>query len=152
MTKHRPPLSIDAALSRIAGQMKNGFEDMAAVTGRVARTVRNWGDPDTPEQVPIDCAIALDLAYIAAGGTGAPIFETYAHMLDLGQGSHFADQLQLLRHARAVAKETGEANTAILDAAMPSATDIDRQRAAAEIAEAIDTLKRALPLVGGQPP
>lgn len=151
MTKLRAPLSIDAALARIAGQLDGGFDDMARIAGRAVRTVRNWGDPDTPEQVPIDCAIALDLAYIASGGTGAPIFETYALKLELGEAAQFADRLDLLRHAQSVARETGEANSAIIGATQPSATDADRLHALREVTEAIDALKSAIPLLGPQP-
>lgn len=147
MTKVRAPLSIDAALARIAGQLVGGFEEMARVSGRCTRTVRNWGDPDTPEQVPVDCAIALDLAFIAAGGTGAPIFETYALKLELAEAAKFADRFELLRHAQRVARETGEANAAIIGAAQPSATDADRARALGEALEAIDALKHAVPLL-----
>lgn len=152
MTKARAPLSIDAALARIAGHLPNGFPEMAAVAKREVRTVRNWSDPDTPESVPVECAIALDLAYIAAGGTGAPIFEAYAHQLEIAAATHFADQQQLLRHAQAVAKETGEANSAIIGAAQPSATEADRRAALTEIEEAIGVLKSAIPLLSSQPP
>lgn len=155
MTKPRAPLTIDAALARIAGQLPLGFDDMARVAGRQVRTVRNWGDPDTPEQVPVDCAIALDLAYIAAGGTGAPIFEAYALKLELADAAKFGDRHQLLRHAQDVARETGEANAAIIGAAHPAATKTDRARALAEATEAREALNQVIPLLAqeiDQPP
>lgn len=155
MTKPRPPLSIDAALARIAGQLPAGFDDMARIAGRAVRTVRNWSDPDTPEQIPVDCAIALDLAFIAAGGAGAPIFETYAHKLELAEAEQFADQLELLRRAQVVAKESGEATSALIGAAHPAATDADRARALAEAVEARDALSQVIPLLAAeveQPP
>ncbi len=155
MTKARAPLSIDAALARIAGLLPEGFEEMARVAGRQVRTVRNWSDPDTAEQVPIDCAIALDLAYIAAGGTGAPIFEAYALKLELADAAKFGDRHQLLRHAQDVARETGEANAAIIGAAHPAATKTDRARALAEATEAREALNQVIPLLAqeiDQPP
>lgn len=152
MTKFRPPLSIDAALSRIAGHLEKGFDEMARIAKREVRTVRNWGDPDTPESIPVECAIALDLAYLAAGGTGAPIFEAYAHQLENAFAAQFADQQQLLRHAQIVAKETGEANAAIIGATQPSATEEDRRVAQTEIAQAIDALKASIPLLSPRPP
>ncbi|WP_439569080.1 hypothetical protein [Sphingopyxis sp.] len=155
MTKARAPLSIDAALARIAGQLTNGFDDMARVAGRQVRTVRNWSDPDTAEQVPVDCAIALDLAYIAAGGSGAPIFEAYALKLELADAAKFGDRHQLLRHAQDVARETGEANAAIIGAAHPAATKTDRARALAEATEAREALNQVIPLLAAevdQPP
>lgn len=147
MTKARAPLSIDAALARIAGQLDDGWNDMAKITGRADRTVRNWGDPDTPESVPIDCAIALDLAYVKSGGSGTPIFEAYAYQLEQAERTRFADRYDLLRRAQAVAKETGEANSAILGAAQPNASAADKRAAQIEITEAIDTLKDVLPLL-----
>ena len=155
MTKARAPLSIDAALARIAGQLPEGFEEMARVVGRQVRTVRNWSDPDTAEQVPVNCAIALDLAYIAAGGTGAPIFEAYALKLELADAAKFGDRHQLLRHAQDVARETGEANAAIIGAAHPAATKNDRARALAEATEAREALNQVIPLLAqeiDQPP
>ena len=152
MTKVRPPLSIDAALARIAGHLPEGFPQMAKIARREVRTVRNWSDPDTPESIPVECAISLDLAYIAAGGNGAPIFEAYAQQLELAAATQFADQQLLLRHAQVVAKETGEANSAIIGAAQPSATEADKRRALAEVVEAIDSLKSAIPLLSPQPP
>lgn len=155
MTKARAPLSIDAALARIAGLLPEGFDDMARVAGRQVRTVRNWSDPDTAEQVPVDCAIALDLAYIAAGGSGAPIFEAYALKLELADAAKFGDRHQLLRHAQDVARETGEANAAIIGAAHPAATRTDRARALAEATEAREALNQVIPLLAqeiDQPP
>lgn len=157
MTKHRAPLSIDAALARIAGQLEDGWKTMAEITGRERRTVQNWGDPDTPESVPINFAIALDLAYLAAGGSGTPIFEAYAHKLEQAEAANFADRYDLLRRAQAVAKETGEANSAILGAAQPNASAADKRAALTEITEAIDALKDAIPLLSNpagdaQPP
>lgn len=150
MTKPRAPLTIDAALARIAGQLPLGFDDMARVAGRQVRTVRNWGDPDTPEQVPVDCAIALDLAFIAAGGSGAPIFEVYALKLELAEAAKFGDRHQLLRHGQDVARETGEATAAIIGAAHPGATAADRARALAEATEAREALNQVIPLLAAE--
>lgn len=152
MTKARAPLSIEAAIVRIAGVHDDGFTDLARIVGRERRTVSNWSDPDTPEQVPVDCAIALDLAYLAAGGTGTPIFEAYALKLELADAERFGDRHQLLRHAQDVARETGEANAAIIGAAHPAATDADRARALAEATEARQALDQVIPLLGAPVP
>lgn len=150
MTKDRAPLSIDAALARIAGKLPEAYKDMARITGRIDRTVRNWGDPDTREQIPVDCAIALDLAYMAAGGTGAPIFEAYALKLELAEAAKFGDRYQLLHHAQDVARETGEANAAIIGAAHPGATKADRARALTEANEARQALDKVIPLLAAE--
>ncbi|BBC72895.1 conserved hypothetical protein [Altererythrobacter sp. B11] len=150
MTKLRAPLSVDAALARIAGQLPGGWREMAELADRQERTVRNWGDPDTREQIPIDCAIELDLAYQRAGGTGAPIHETYSLQLELAELSRFADRHELLAQAFEVIKEGGEAHAAIVHAARPGATPQDTAEALRECIEAFDALKLILPML--QPP
>lgn len=151
MTKARAPLSIDAGLARIAGHLPGGYTDMATIVGRAVRTVRNWGDPDTAEQIPLDCAIALDLAFIAAGGDCAPLFETYQLQLELAQMERFACNIALGKHAAKVIREGGEAHSALLLATLPGATENDRKNALRECSEAFDVLKRALPLLGADP-
>lgn len=147
MTKRRAPLSADAALARIAGLLPGSWAEMALIASRKERTVRNWGDPDTAESIPLDCAIALDIAFQAAGGEGAPLFETYALQLELACMDRFADRFTLGRHAALVIRETAEANAAIVLAAQPGATNADRRRAAREVEEALGVLKHALPLL-----
>lgn len=150
MTKHRPPLSIDAALARIAGQLPGGWAAMAEATGRCQSLVRAWGDPDRREEIPVRDAIALDLVFQAEGGTGAPVHEAYTHQLELAQVSRFADAIQLGRHAIDVIRESGEAHAALVAAAQPGATPADRRKAEREIGEALEVLKRALPLLARQ--
>lgn len=150
MTKLRAPGSIDAALARIAGHLEAGYAAMATLTGRAERTVRNWGDPDTSEQIPVDCAIVLDLAFRAEGGDGAPLFECYAAQLDAAGMTHFADQIALGRHTQAVIKEGGDAHAALVRASQPGATDRDRAEAQREVQEAIEVLHRALPMLVGR--
>ena len=68
MTLHRPPLSIDAGLARIAGQLPDGWAGMAQAVERSESLVRAWGQPGRRERIPLEEAIRLDLAYRAAGG------------------------------------------------------------------------------------
>ena len=150
MTKLRAPLSIEQALQRIAGQLASGVEGMAAVSARQPATIRSWMDPDRPEQVSLDAAIALDLAYQAEGGTGAPLFEAYAARLQLAEATRFADRHCLLHHAHGVAKEGGEAIAAIIAAARPGASEADRRAAHRETAEAYEKIRDILPLLTGQ--
>lgn len=154
MTKLRAPLSIEQALQRIAGQLPTGVEAMAAVAQRQPGTIRAWMDPDRTEQVTLDAAIALDLAFQAEGGSGAPLFEAYATRLQLAEAARFADRHRLLDHAHGVAKEGGEAIAAIIAAARPDATELDRRAAHREAAEAYEKLRDILPLLQeqSQPP
>lgn len=148
MTKRRPPLSIDAALARIAGQLECGWDDIASVTGRSTTLVRAWGDPDRREKIPVDDAIMLDLAYRAAGGEGAPIFEMFAHQLQIEGGTWFADEVALGRYAAEVILECGQAGSAVVLSAQPGATAAQRREALREVEEAIGVLTRARLMLG----
>ena len=152
MTKLRAPLSIDAALARIAGQLHGGWNEMAQRTERKSRTVRNWGDPDTPEQVPIDCAIVLDLAYQEAGGLGAPIYEAYSARLDLAEAARFADRHALMGRSVEVIREGGEAHAALVRACQPDATLADRAHALREVTEAFEAIRNTIPLLEPEDP
>lgn len=136
MTKHRAPLSYDRALAKIAALI--GYEEMARVTGRAERTVRNWGDPDTGESCPIACAEALDLAFAAAGGEGRPMAETLLRRLDMAAQDRFADRAALGRATQALAKESGEALAAAIAAARDGSTGCDLKAAAREAEEMIE--------------
>lgn len=153
MTKLRAPLSVEQALSRIAGLIPDGYDGMSAIVDRTAGHIRAWGDPDREDQIPIDCAIALDLAYIEAGGEGAPIHEAYTHRLEMAALATFADGIALGRHAADTIRECGEAGEALVLAAQPGATPADRQKAEREVGEALEQLKRTFSvLVSPQTP
>ena len=154
MTKAHAPLTIDAALARIAGQVPGAWRRMGELCPRLdhgelkprsERTVRNWGDPDTPEQIPLDCAIILDIEFQKAGGDGFPLFDTYQHLLDLAITEKLACNLELARRTRAAIREGGEAHEALVAALLPGATAKQRAAAAKEVLEAIEELKGTLP-------
>jgi hypothetical protein len=154
LTKRRPPLSIDAALARIAGQLENGWAEMGKVVNRSESMVRAWGDADRREnmRMPIDAAITLDLAYRGAGGDGAPIFEAYAHQLEAEGGAWFADQIALGRYAAEIIRECGEAGSAVVLSCQPGASVSQRREALREVEEAIGVLTRARMMLGTPSP
>lgn len=156
MTKSRAPLTFDNALARIAGQI--GWPAMAEATGRVVRTVRRWGDPDADESCPIDCALALDLAFQQGGGIGAPMFETYALRLEAERAEIFADQAELTRLAALGLREGSEAIAAQLACTLPDATPAIAVAAVRETEESIAAqtsalalLRRLIPTLGRPP-
>ena len=152
MTKRRAPLSIDAALARIAGQLPGGYEAMGELVQRKDRTVRNWGDPDTPEQIPLDCAIVLDLADEEAGGEGYPLHEAYTAKLELAEAGRFVSRFDLLRRFTDLIKEGGEAHSALARLCLPDATEADRQAAVRELSENFEVIKAVLPLISAPEP
>lgn len=149
MTKPRAPLSVGAALARIAGYIPGDYAEMGRLLGRSESLVRAWGDPQRRERVAIDDAIVLDLAYRTAGGDGAPIYEAYGAKLSADGTLWFAEEIALGRHAATLIRECGEAEAAVVLAAQPGATRRDRERAMREIEEAMAVLSRARIMLGG---
>lgn len=152
MTKPRAPLSFEQALARIAGQIDGGFDAMGAIVHRSASTVRAWGDPARREEIPLPAACALDLAFVEAGGDGAPLHEAYTHQLEQAALRQWAAGRELARHAALVIQECGEAGAALMLATQPGACPSVKLKTANEVVEAIDTLKRVLALLQTEPP
>lgn len=147
MTKVRLPLSIEQALARIAGLLEGDYQAMGEICGRQPHTIRAWGDPDKQDDIPVGCAIALDLAFQAAGGEGSPLYEAYGAKLDLADAARFADTHRLLDYAQGVIKEGGEAHAAIIGAARKDATHNEKRIAFREASEAYEKLRDILPLL-----
>ena len=147
MTKHRAPLSVEQALQRIAGELAGGVDEMAQITGHAPGYIRALGDPGRRERLSVDDAIVLDIAYQAAGGVGAPVFEAYAYKLELAELDSFANQHSLGLLLSEITREAGEAHSAIALASLPGRSENDRRAAEKEAVEAIEALKRSLPLL-----
>lgn len=145
MTKHRAPLTFDAALARIAGQVEGGYDALALRCGRGARQVRNWGDPDTPDSIPVDVALDFDLAYAEAGGEGSPYLEAFAHQREQLELAVHASRVALSHRAADFVREAGEAGSALVMAALPGATAADRRSAVKEVADVVELARRTLP-------
>ena len=154
MTKHRAPLTIDAALARIAGQLGD-WGRVAQAVDRSESLVRAWGDPERRETIPLPDAVKLDLAYRDAGGDGSPFFETMAYLLDQAGMFRFADEIALGRLAAHVIRECGEASSMLVLSAQPGSNLSDFRDTLVHVDEAIDAYQRARVLVaalanGGQ--
>lgn len=138
MTKRRDPFTFHRALTVIAAQI--GWDQCAQITGRTERQVRNWSDPDAASEISILDANRLDKAFLAAGGDHAPFGQVYNALLDIAVAETDAD---LVMAAASAAKESGEAVSAMIEAATtrsPSA----RRRARKEGEEALKSLTRGL--------
>lgn len=141
MTKLREPLSHNSALDEIVACI--GWPAAERATGRGERAIRKWSEPDVKRVVPIDCAIALDIAYIEA--TGAPVapFEAFYQLklqLARARAVHAATSAaEILADAH---RETGEAFAAHALASCPGADAQARRGADREIDEAIVALAR----------
>ena len=139
MTKRRPPLTAELALTEVAVLI--GWDRVAEIAGQAERTVRNWSDPDTGPaagaSITMDVALALDVAFRVAGGEGAPMLQYYSTRLEADTVEASADRIALARHAAQAAKEGGEAIAAVIAAAMPGASPQELARAELELVESI---------------
>lgn len=145
MTKVRPPLSVENALWTILGAL--GADRAAHVVGRNADYLRSLSDPDNRYTLGVEHAIQLDLAYLANGGEGAPIYEAYGLILEAQRAERFACQFKLATATAVAIREGGQACAALVSATLPDATDADRATALREVEEAITAMTRCAPLV-----
>lgn len=136
MTKLRAPLTFENALTRVAGLI--GWGDCATIVGKAERTVRYWSDTDASACITLDAALKLDIAFRAAGGEGAPMFQCYALRLDAEARASEASFEALLKSIARSAKEHGEALSAAIAASRPGAGLAAIAIAERELEETID--------------
>ncbi|QXT34310.1 hypothetical protein KV697_10735 [Sphingomonas sanguinis] len=152
MTYARDPLTFEAALDMIVDRL--GPSAVAALVERAGRTIRDWSNPHFPLTPPIDAALALDCAWRASGGVGAPMLDTYRRLFDASAPATIAvGNLTLTEATVACIKEGAEAEAALVLAMLPNATRHDRMAATREVAESIAAHEATLMiLVAQQPP
>ena len=141
MTRPRTPHTSFFAVQRIITQL-SGCEFAAPIVGRTASCVRDWGNDQTTSCPSWAQAIALDAAYRAAGGEGAPLFEAYAAQLDLAFNHLVACQKELARDLAEASREVGEALGAAALLIVPGCTPGQVQTAVIEIDQAETRLAR----------
>lgn len=142
MTKVRAPLSFSQAVTRVAGMI--GWDEAARVTRRAMRTVRHWSESDRHGTPTLDQAFALDRAYLAAGGHGAPILECYARRLDVVLAQSVACKIALADDIALTARETADAISCSIHVTQPGASPTAIHRAIAETEEANGACTRLL--------
>jgi hypothetical protein len=145
MTKARCPASFADAVTRVAGRL--GWDGAAQAVGKAERTVRNWSDPDTGAQPSIDDALRLDAAYLAADGGEPPMLAVYQLRLERSVAPA-ADTAALTASAAQAAREAGEFTAAMMAAAQPGASRIDRQIAVREGLEAAAAITATVQKLG----
>jgi len=150
MTKLRAPLSLSLAFMTVVDRI--GWAAAASITGRAVRTVRHWSESDKKGTPTLDQAIALDRAFILAGGGYAPILESYARQIDVAMGEVEACREALAEDIALASRESGDAFSHCIKALQPGASPAQIQRAILETEEAdavfprlIGRLKALLP-------
>ncbi|MCW3837836.1 hypothetical protein ACFQ1E_17465 [Sphingomonas canadensis] len=112
--------------------------------GKTAKSVRNWADRDSRRRIAIDDAEALDRAHREAGGSGAPMLETYTLRLGVAALTARIARPDIPAMSIAMVKEGAEAVAAQIAAA--NAPDCPRaiERAIKETEELVQTGTSAL--------
>lgn len=104
--KPRHPYSWAGAITRIRGHL--GLAASEAV-GLSESILAKWGDPDRRESPSIGDALALDRAYVLAGGPGdAPLLAVYLKLLQEATGGAVHKALAPEARMLAVVAEIGE--------------------------------------------
>ena len=134
MTQLRAPRTYPDAITRIAGVI--GWDKVKQITGRAERSVRYWSQPNCKTVPQIDQAQALDAAYIAAGGQGAPFFDAFEFQLGLQVQRETACTRELLDKIAIATKECGDALSAAMAVISTNASPLSAHRALAEAEEA----------------
>jgi len=135
MTKLRPPLSFELALTDVAERI--GWDQAAELVGKAPSTLRTWGDPGcgpaAGAALTLEHALALSVAYRLAGGEGSPLLHTFASQLEVELLAEQAEAC-LARAAGLHARETGEAVSWAVAASLPRAghSVLDRAERACE--------------------
>lgn len=140
MTKLRAPLSFSMAITRIAGLI--GWEEAARIVTRAERTVRLWSESDIGGTPTLAQALALDMAYRAAGGQGAPILESYALQVEVALTDALACQLALADAIASVATESADAIASSIAVTRPGISPTLVHHAIAETEQASGALTR----------
>jgi len=122
MTKLRSPDSIEAGVLRALDLL--GEDAASAVTGKSARLIRAWSDPDDDvHQIRASDAIKLDAACVLAGHA-APLQQAYAAALRLALaargGAPAHDAQDPRSRLAAVVAELGDVGRALQHAVAPT--------------------------------
>lgn len=145
MTKPRPITSIEDALVRIANQVPGSFDTLGIRCEVSGGLVRAWSDPCRRENMPVWAIVPLDLLYQEHGGTGSPLFELLEYQRHEASVARFAFERELAETTIDLARESGQAIAALIEASQPGATAETKARARKEVADVDAIISRVAP-------
>jgi hypothetical protein len=137
VTKLRDPLSFSAAIHAVATAI--GMQEAARLTGRAVRTVQHWSESDRSGTPTLDQAIALDKAFMAAGGGSSPILECFTRQMEIYRVQADACRLALAQDVAELSREAGDAISHCIQALQPGSTPADIRDAIVET-EQVDAI------------
>ncbi|WP_294319672.1 hypothetical protein [uncultured Sphingomonas sp.] len=135
MTLPRTPKTSFHAVQRIA-EFFGGTKAAAPILGVKYRRLHDWTYQETASCPSFAQAIALDIAYRAAGGEGAPLFEAYASHLDLSFNELTACHAALAADLAEASREFGDAWAAATALIVPGHSPNAVQHALIELDQA----------------
>jgi hypothetical protein len=118
MTKEREPVTIEDALMTVLGQLK--IREAAGILGCSPAYLQATTDPDKREQLNVRDLEVLDLEHHSRFGQGFPLHEALGRRLATSRAERFADAAEIGRCGARLARENGEAVTALFEAALVS--------------------------------
>ncbi len=142
MTKIRAPLTFSLAITTAVGLI--GWDEAAKITRRSKRAVRYWSESDRAPAPTLDQAMALDRAFIEAGGGFAPILESYARQLDVALANTLACRAALADDIAQASLETAGAISSSIHAMQHDASVTEIHYAIKETEEASGAVTRLL--------
>ena len=142
MTKVRAPLTFALAITTAVGLI--GWEHTAKITRRSKRAVRYWSESDKTSLPTLDQAMALDRAFMEAGGGFAPILESYARQLDISLLDTLACRASLADDIAQVTEESAGAISSSIHVMLPGASPTEIYHAIKETEEANGAMNRLL--------
>lgn len=116
MTKERDAASREDALMLVLGQLRT--VNAAAVLDCHPSYLQACSDPDKREELSVRDLELLDLAHQAQFGRGFPLYEALGRRLATYRAERFADAAAIGRHGATLARETGEAVPALVEASL----------------------------------
>jgi len=142
MTKVRAPLTFSLAITTAIGLI--GWDQAAKITRRSKRAVRYWSESDKASMPTLDQALALDRAFMEAGGAYPPILESYARQLDVALANTMACRAALADDIAQASLETADAISSSIHAMQHGASPTEIHHAIKETEEASGSINRLL--------
>lgn len=106
MTKLRLPDSFEHAITEIRAVL--GDNECARVTQKSPSLILKASDPDNDYMLPLDIALALDMAYFAKTNDMPPIMRFWAKCMDMAQMAKDPKELDIIQCALFLQKENGD--------------------------------------------
>jgi hypothetical protein len=131
MTKATVPYSFAAAARRTIEGI--GWDKAVQMIGPKSRaTLQAWCDGDNPRLPRIDQALALEVAYSAAGGDGYPFLDAFQIALTAACDGREACHTRITAKVANIAKDSGELIAAAIPVTRTDANPREIRRALVE--------------------